>query len=73
MDSKILFSGLVFWGSEFLPKDIILSLENIRNWATESKLIDDSEFQFITPERAGNLRKHFSCEDDYAEFREANS
>lgn len=64
MNSKILFSGFVFWGSEFLPKDITLSLENIRNWAIESKLIDDSEFQFITSERAYNLRKHFSYEDE---------
>ncbi|GAF97444.1 unnamed protein product, partial [marine sediment metagenome] len=64
MNSKILFSGFVLWGLEFLPKDIILSLENIRNWAIESKLIDDSEFQFITSERVDNLRKHFSYEDE---------
>lgn len=64
MNSEILFSGLIFWGSEFLPKNIKLTLENIRNWAIENKLIDESKLQFITSERANNLKKHFSYEDE---------
>lgn len=64
MKRNILFNGLVFWGSAYLPKDIILTLENIRGWAIKNKLIDEIGFQFITPERADNLRKYFSYEDE---------
>ena len=64
MNNKALFSGLIFCGSEFLPKNIMPTLENIRNWAIKNELIDDSEFQFITPRRTDNLREHFSYEDE---------
>jgi len=57
-----LFSGLVFWGSEFLPKDIIPSLDRIREWAFEQELIWD-EGQLITSERIEALSEHFVYED----------
>jgi len=60
---KSLFSGLVFWGGEFLPGDIIPSLDSIRKWAFEQNLIWD-EGQLITPERIEALQKHFAYEDE---------
>lgn len=58
-----LFSGLVFRGSEFFPKDIIPTFGNIRNWAFKQNLIYEPEFQLITSGRIENLRKHFVYED----------
>lgn len=58
-----LFLGLVLWGLEFLPKDIIPTWGNIREWAFEQNLIYESEFQLITLERIKELRKHFVHED----------
>ena len=58
-----LFSGLVFWGSEFLPRDLILSPDSIRKWASDQKLIWDVEAQLMASERMGELEKHFSSED----------
>lgn len=61
-----LFSGLVFWGSEFLPKDIIPTWGNIREWAFEQNLIYEPEFHLITSGRIEELRKHFVYEDKLA-------
>ena len=58
-----LFWGMVFWGSEYLPGDIILSLTEIRKWAFEHGLIADPDFQLITEERVKELKKVFSLED----------
>lgn len=58
-----LFSGLVFWGSEYLPGDITLSINSIRKWAVEQKLIWDVEDQLIASERIEELSKHFLSED----------
>jgi len=61
-----LFSGLVFWGSEFLPDNIILSLDSIREWAFEQKLIWDVEAQLMASERIQALSEHFVFEDKLA-------
>lgn len=61
-----LFSGLVFWGSEFLAGDLILSLESIRNWAFEQNLIWDVETQLMASERIEELKKHFVPQDQLA-------
>jgi len=61
-----LFSGLVFWGSEFLPKDIIPSLGNIREWVFRQELIWDTESQLVASERIGVLTEQFTCEDELA-------
>lgn len=58
-----LFLGLVLWGSEFLPKDIIPTWGNIRGWAFKHKLIWEPELQLITSERIEELMKHFVYED----------
>lgn len=63
-NKKLLFSGLSFWGSEFLPKDIIPTFGNIRNWAFKRNLIYEPEFQLITSGRIEELRKHFVYEDN---------
>lgn len=57
------FSGLVFWGSEFLPKDIIPTWGNVRGWAFKHNLIWEPESQLMTLERIEELRKHFVYED----------
>lgn len=59
-----LFTGLVFRGLEFLPKDIIPTWGNIRGWAFKHKLIQDPESQLITLERIEELKKHFVYEDN---------
>ena len=61
-----LFSGLVFWGSELLPENIILSLDSIREWAFEQKLIWDVEAQLMASERIEALSEHFVFEDKLA-------
>jgi hypothetical protein len=57
------FLGLILWGSEFLPKDIIPTWGNVRGWAFKHKLIWDPEAQLMTSERIEELRKHFVYED----------
>ncbi len=59
-----LFSGLVFWGSEFLPQDIAPSLREIREWAIRQGLIWDAESQLLSRERAKSLEEHFVHEDE---------
>jgi len=54
-----LFSGLVFWGLESFPRDLIISLDSIRKWAIEQKLIWDLEAQLLGSERIEQLSKHF--------------
>ncbi len=61
-----LFTSLVFRGLEFLPKDIIPTFGNIRNWAFKQNLIYEPELQLITSERIEELRKHFVYEDGLA-------
>jgi len=61
-----LFSGLVFWGADFLPKDIAPSLGNIREWAFKEELIWDAESQLVASERIGVLTEHFTHEDELA-------
>ena len=58
-----LFSGLVFWGSEFLPRDIVPSLDETRRWAFKEGLVWEPEAQLITPERAEDVGKLFGVED----------
>ncbi|MCK4486716.1 MAG: hypothetical protein KAU38_08150 [Desulfobacterales bacterium] len=50
-----LFTGLVFWGSEHLPKDLVISLGDIRQWAIDQQLIWDDEAQFVASERIAAL------------------
>ncbi len=58
-NKKPFFSGLSFWGSEFLPKDIVPTWGNVRGWAFKNDLILEPELQLITSERIEELRKHF--------------
>lgn len=58
-----LFAGMALWGSEFLPGDIVLSPNEIREWAFREGLVDDPEFQLITSERAEAVGKLFTVED----------
>jgi len=58
-----LFSGLVFWGSEYLPDEVILSLSDIHKWAFKKKMILEPESQLIGKERLNELSKHFVSED----------
>lgn len=61
-DDYGLFSGLVFWGSEHLPRDLVISLGDIRQWAVDQRLIWDAEAQFLVADRIKELRKHFTPE-----------
>ena len=63
-DDYGLFSGLVFWGSEHLPRDLVISLGDIRQWAIDQQLIWDAEAQFVVSERIEELRKHFTPEHE---------
>ena len=58
-----LFSGLMPWGAEHLPKDMFLTLNNIRGWALQKALILDPELQLLSPERIQILAEHFVPED----------
>ncbi len=58
-----LFRGLSFWGGEYLPGDIIPTLENIRKWAIDQGMIWEAESQFIGDERYKDLSKYFDVED----------
>lgn len=61
--AQSLFSGLMIWGSEYLPSDILLSVNNIRGWAFEEGLVSEAELQLLTPERIEILAEHFLAED----------
>jgi len=63
-DDYSLFKGLVFWGSEHLPKDLVISLGEIRQWAIDQELIWDDEAQFVASERIEELKKHFTTEHE---------
>jgi hypothetical protein len=63
---KPLFAGLSFWGSEFLPRDILPSLENIRRWAFESGLITEPDLQLLTQEDVELLHRFFDKRDGLA-------
>ena len=63
MSPSTLFSGLIFWGSKFFPKDLILSLDNIRQWAMSSGLIWNAESQLMASERTDGLISQFAPED----------
>lgn len=60
---KALFSGLAFWGSEYFPQNLILSIDQIREWAKKENLIWDVEAQFISPERISILSRYLKYED----------
>lgn len=62
-EDQPLFVGVTFWGSEFLPGDIELSLDRIRRWAFDSGLIADSELQLLTRDGVDILRQHFDLRD----------
>ena len=58
------FSAVVFLsGTEFLPDDLPLGLENIRQWALEAGLIWEAESQLLLGERLQNLAEYISQED----------
>jgi hypothetical protein len=57
-----IFSGLVFWGSEHFPENLMLSLNDIRKWAYTNKMIWDPEAQCIIGERLNQLNKYFEPE-----------
>jgi hypothetical protein len=58
-----IFSGLVFWGSEYFPKNLRLSLGDIRKWSYITKMIWDPEAQFVIGERLDQLNNYFKPED----------
>jgi len=55
--------AIVFWGSEFLPKDIMLDANAIRQWAVKSGMITDPELQLVTDAKIGQLGKIFAVGD----------
>jgi hypothetical protein len=59
-----LFSGLILCGTELLPCDIKLSLEDIRDWAKEQNLIQNADEQLIDKKRIKDLSKHFKSKDN---------
>jgi len=54
--------GFVIWGSEHLPEDLPLDLNEIRRWAIESGLVFD-EGQLLTGERVEKLKTVFTEEE----------
>jgi len=54
--------GFVIWGSEHLPEDLPLDLDEIRRWAIESGLIFE-EGQLLTGERVEKLKAVFTKEE----------
>lgn len=62
---KLTFSSIVFFsGSELLPDDLILGLDNIRHWAFDKNLIDgDVEARLLLTERLQELGKYISSDD----------
>jgi hypothetical protein len=63
MKNGIAFSGMAFWGSEFLPKDIMLDANAIRHWAVKSGMITDPELQLVTDAKIDQLGKIFASDD----------
>lgn len=52
------FRGIVFFeGAEYLPRDIVPSLEKIRDWAVNSGFVSDPEFQLLLRDRVGEIVK----------------
>ena len=63
-NGEIQFSGIVFFtGMDLLPRDIILSLSEIRKWALDKGYITDPEFQLLLADRMNSLSSFFSPED----------
>ncbi|HUW94208.1 MAG TPA: hypothetical protein VMW58_00325 [Anaerolineae bacterium] len=62
-EDQPLFVGVTFWGSEFLPGDIVPRLENIRRWAFDNGLIMEPDLQLLTPDEVDILRQHFDLQD----------
>ena len=58
-----LFSGLMIWGSEYLPDNIFFEINAIRKWAFEKKMLSESEGQFIGKQRLSELHNHFTPKD----------
>ncbi len=58
-----IFVGLSFWGTQFLPRDVLPSLENIRSWAFDKRMITEPGLQLLTREAAAILRQHFDLQD----------
>jgi len=54
--------GFVIWGSEHLPEDLPLDLDEIRQWAIESGLVFD-EGQLLAGERVERLKTVFTEEE----------
>ncbi len=59
-----IFSRMAFWGSEYLPKNLGYSINDIREWACKNKMIWEFEAQFITDERLYELYNYFKPEDE---------
>ncbi|MEW5932427.1 MAG: hypothetical protein AB1816_02410 [Bacillota bacterium] len=54
----------VFWGSDFLPRDLWPSPEHVRRWAVQEGLLWDPETQLLTDERVEVARELFGkCGD----------
>jgi hypothetical protein len=61
---KLEFYGLVFFsGQDLLPGDVLLDLDNLRQWAFKQGLIFDPDAQLLVPERIQTLAKCFSSND----------
>ena len=62
MNASFSFAGLVFWGGEHLPDDVLVDLDPLRQWALDDGIIFD-DGQFVTSEEADELSQVFSSED----------
>lgn len=59
-----LFEGIIlFSGNEFVPGDIVFSLNDFRKWAIKQSFVTEEDFQFVVPEKVQDLRKCFSEKD----------
>ncbi len=59
-------SHLVFWGGSYLPDDIYVDLDHIRNWALREQLVWEPESQLITRQTVDEISRFFAREDDLA-------
>lgn len=63
--SELEFHGLVtFAGFEFMPKDVPMGVNEIREWAMKQGLITDTEFQLLHQKKIQKLSKCFSSQDE---------
>ena len=62
MNTYLIFSGIQIWEAQFLPTDILLDLDLIREWAISKGLVFD-EGQFVSHEDAHEAAQLFTPDD----------